>query len=49
MANVRRLPGPAADVPNWRQTLPPLAAASLCQPLPANDAVHLSHTTGREC
>ena len=41
--------GLAVDAANWRQTLPHLAAASLCQPLPANDAVHLSHTTGREC
>lgn len=44
--------GLAVDVGNW----PAAAAAAnadpsigLCQPLPSNDAVHLSHVSGREC
>ncbi|MGI9018601.1 MAG: M15 family metallopeptidase [Euzebya sp.] len=43
--------GLAVDVGNWQ-----IAAAhagdpgvGLCQPLPNNDAVHLSHSSGREC
>ena len=41
--------GQAVDAINWAQTLPHLDAVGLCQPLPANDANHLSHVTGREC
>ena len=41
--------GLAVDVANWPQAVPHLAAVGLCQPLPTNDAVHLSHVTGREC
>lgn len=41
--------GLAVDAVNWAQTLPHLDAVGLCQPLPTNDANHLSHVTGREC
>lgn len=41
--------GLAVDVLNWAQAVPHLADVGLCQPLPSNDAVHLSHVTGREC
>jgi hypothetical protein len=41
--------GLAVDVVNWRQALPHLDAVGLCQPLPADDAVHLSHVDGTEC
>jgi hypothetical protein len=41
--------GLAVDVTDWRQTLPHLAAVGLCQPFPADDAVHLSHIDGTEC
>jgi hypothetical protein len=41
--------GLAVDVVNWRQALPRLNAVGLCQPLPADDAVHLSHVDGTEC
>lgn len=41
--------GLAVDAANWAAALPYLEAAGLCQPLPSNDAVHLSHVSGREC
>jgi hypothetical protein len=41
--------GLAVDATNWAQTLPHLEDVGLCQPLPTNDANHLSHVTGREC
>ena len=41
--------GLAVDVANWYQAVPHLAAVGLCQPLPSNDANHLSHATSREC
>jgi hypothetical protein len=41
--------GLAVDVINWRQALSHLDAVGLCQPLPADDAVHVSHVDGTEC
>lgn len=41
--------GLAVDVRNWRSALPFLSTVGLCQPLPSNDAVHLSHVSGTEC
>ena len=41
--------GLAVDAINWGQALPYLEDVGLCQPLPTNDANHLSHVTGREC
>lgn len=44
--------GLAVDAQNWAQAVPVINAdpsIGLCQPLPANDAVHLSHASGREC
>lgn len=41
--------GLAVDVTNWSSTLPHPDDVGLCQPLPSNDAGHLSHHTGREC
>lgn len=41
--------GLAVDVINWQEALLHLDRVGLCQPLPDNDAVHLSHVTGREC
>lgn len=44
--------GLAIDVANHEAALAAIEAnpdIGLCQPLPANDAVHFSHVTGREC
>ena len=41
--------GLAVDAINWTQALPHLDNSGLCQPLPTNDANHLSHVTSREC
>lgn len=41
--------GLAVDVTNWRSALPHIGRVGLCQPLPTNDAGHLSHVDGREC
>lgn len=44
--------GLAVDVVDYPQVAAVIAAnpeIALCQPLPADDAVHFSHSTGREC
>lgn len=44
--------GLAVDVGNWQAVVAVLRAdpsIPLCQPLPSNDAVHISHALGREC
>ncbi|CAN5638358.1 hypothetical protein BH24ACT15_BH24ACT15_24700 [soil metagenome] len=44
--------GLAVDVVNYQAAAAAAnadASIGLCQPLPSNDAVHLSHVTGREC
>lgn len=44
--------GLAIDTPDWQRAVTALAAhpeIALCQPLPGNDANHLSHHTGSEC